>query len=1301
VKYKHKLRPTLMLGAASGIALAGATALPDMSYAAASMSLVTEYAGNGAVGTTDYYIVRLSEPALASYRGGVAGLRTPPRISGKGSNKLDPHAPESIAYVQYLEGKQQAFLQAVRTQLGRDVEVLYTYQHALNGMAIRINAEEAAQLAQFPGVASVTQGREYRLNSDSGPTWIGAPKIWGCHPTSGSADTIFKNGFDDDSTGAGGIDCTVDNSDGLPHTKGEGIIIGVIDGGVNFNSPSFAATGGDGYTHTNPLGAGTYLGSCAPGKPDAGKCNDKLIGAWGFVGGTPASPASAVDTYGHGSHTASTAGGNYTTINYEGAHVNISGVAPHANLIIYKGCAGQTCGSASLMASINQVIADGKADVVNYSISGGSSPWDDPMSLGFRSATDAGILVAAAAGNTSDAVPTPVPGSANHLEPWTIGVANLSHDRLIGDAHVDVAGLGVKNGVLGNGPEFTAPISGPLVKSNNLRACTAQGGFTGAPSTPGFIAVIERGDCEFTMKINNAKAAGAAAVVVFQNVGAAPIIMGQSSTLPPTAIPALMVSQADGQAIVSAIGSTPGLTGTADKSVPPLFTHDPSFADIQSESSLWGPAPFDVIKPEIGAPGTNILAAINGDATSYGVMSGTSMATPHITGSAALLKSLHPDWSPMEIKSALMLTAKQGVRKAVSLAPADPFDTGAGRVDLNRAAATPLVLDETVANMTAADPDSGGEPRDLNLPSLQDGSCSGTCTFTRTVKSVAATAQSYTAAFTGASGLNVTVSPSTFSLAPGATQVLTFNVDVSSAPANAWIFGRVTLTPSGGEALGMPVAIKPQAAPTTPTIAVSPAALGSTQAPDTTQTKTLTVSNAGGGTLTWSFATTGTGPIWDQPKGGDNGIVSDFSASANKGAYTAADFQVTAASAIRKIKAYGFDNSGTLTSQSKITWRIYGDAGGKPDGNPDTNTGTPVWSFETAPNGAGVTIGTGGTGQDIALDLTAAGQNLNLQPGTYWLTVYPTYSGSITGQTDPRWNWFQAGAQKGNPDMLVSSLFSTPNWTTLQSLVQWPDVAFTIEGDVTCGAPWLTLAPTSGSSTAGGSTQVTATFNSNGLAQGTYNATACLASNDAARPMVTVPVTLTVQAGGGTCTPTQLFQDPSFEIGAGSNGAWTSVDSLAGTSYCDESCDASGTIVAHNGDWFVWFGGFDEANTSSLSQSVVFPSGQQRWLNYWMIDQIAGDSSASLKLSIDGTNVLTVTPGTPTETYAPKSFQIPAQYLDGQSHEVKFSWSASATTGQIGGAMIDDVTLDCAAQPTSSSSGSPVPSLPILRKPLR
>jgi hypothetical protein len=299
------------------------------------------------------------------------------------------------------------------------------------------------------------------------------------------------------------------------------------------------------------------------------------------------------------------------------------------------------------------------------------------------------------------------------------------------------------------------------------------------------------------------------------------------------------------------------------------------------------------------------------------------------------------------------------------------------------------------------------------------------------------------------------------------------------------------------------------------------------------------------------------------------------------------------------------------------------------------------------------------------------------------------------------------------PTTLSGSAMAGNATTTLLSVGNTGGAALTWNIDTasaaTCSTPatvpWISFVPVSGSVAQGANAApVTVTLNAAGLGAGNYTTNVCVHSNDTTTSVVAVPVTFTVTPtvdlifadgfeGSGTpgCSPTQLFQDPSFEATvAYENPFWTSLDSLSDTTMCDASCDDGGTIVARTGQWFSWFGGWDEANTSSLSQAVVFPAGQSRWLNYWIINQIGGDTTASLKLSIDGTLVQTIPPASGASAWASSSFAIPAQYLDGQSHVIKFDWIANSPTGDVGGAMLDDVTLDCSQGPASTAPQSSI-----------
>jgi len=197
----------------------------------------------------------------------------------------------------------------------------------------------------------------------------------------------------------------------LEPNQGEGMVIGVLDSGINIDNPSFQDVGADGYDHTNPLGSGTYLGVCDPANSSYDAtfpCNDKVIGAYTFsataTADDPQGKPSPRDEDGHGSHTASTAGGNVlreSTVNGV-ATGSISGVAPHANLIIYDVCGTATsagCPGTAILAAINQAAADG-VDVVNMSLGSSSTdPWANPFAIALANALTVGMSNSISAGN--------------------------------------------------------------------------------------------------------------------------------------------------------------------------------------------------------------------------------------------------------------------------------------------------------------------------------------------------------------------------------------------------------------------------------------------------------------------------------------------------------------------------------------------------------------------------------------------------------------------------------------------------------------------------------------------------------------------------------------------------------------------------------------------------------------------------------------------------------------------------------------------------------------------------------------
>ncbi len=387
--------------------LFGANASSAQDRSAPQAEAAAEIAAPGfadlAESETGLYVVQLADRPLATYDGGIAGLAaTSPGLTG--SNRLDVNAPESIAYLNYLQTQHDNFISSAEIALGRSLDVQFQYLNVLNGLAVYASLAEAQRLADLPGVRAVYADELRELTTDVGPGVIGAPVFW-------------------------------DGDFGFDEHRGEGVIIGFLDTGVNHEHPSFAAVDGDGYVHDNPYGSGNYVGVCEdPSDPDYEDiCNDKLIGAWNLH---PDSP-SATDWNNHGSHVGSTIAGNtHEAVFTVGSDVftrTVSGVAPRANAISYLVCF-PTCPQTSSVAAVNQAIADG-VDVLNYSISGGDNPWNSIVDLAFLDATAAGMFVSASAGNAG-----PGPNTVAKTGPWNASVAASTHNRVIAntvDAVVD------------------------------------------------------------------------------------------------------------------------------------------------------------------------------------------------------------------------------------------------------------------------------------------------------------------------------------------------------------------------------------------------------------------------------------------------------------------------------------------------------------------------------------------------------------------------------------------------------------------------------------------------------------------------------------------------------------------------------------------------------------------------------------------------------------------------------------------------------------------------------------------------
>ena len=542
-------------------------------------------------------------------------------------------------------------------------------------------------------------------------------------------------------------------------------------------------------------------------------CNKKLIWARHFNaawGGDAAIQAqrpweflSPRDYNGHGTHTTSTAGGN-NGVQPTGPAAGfppISGMAPRARVAVYKALWSTQDGSTAsgfssdLMAAIDQAVADG-VDVINYSVGPSSPPstFLAPEQFAFLFAADAGVFVSAAAGNAG-----PGAGTVTNPGPWITTAAAGTHNRSL------LATVTLGNGVVKTGASAAASAVGPVPIINSSAAglpganpaavtlcftaddnATFLGG-SGPVLDPakiaGKIVVCERG--------TNARVAKSLAV---QQAGGVGMVLVNTSVTSLNAdfhsVPTVHLAVTD-RAAVETYAATAGATATISKAFVDLSTPAPFIAGFSSRGPQLAGA-GDLLKPDVIAPGVDILAAVAHTPAQgnldFNLESGTSMATPHVAGVAALLMQLHPTWSPMMIKSALMTTGTD-VLDGPNNDPSVIFGQGAGHIKPNNAADPGLVYNHSFNDWLAflcgtPDRPSVGDstctalqnagfslnPSNLNVASLAIGDLAGAETLTRKVTNVSNTAATYTSSVSGMSGVTAVVTPSSLTLAPGQTR---------------------------------------------------------------------------------------------------------------------------------------------------------------------------------------------------------------------------------------------------------------------------------------------------------------------------------------------------------------------------------------------------------------------------------------------------------------------------------------------------------------------------------------------------
>jgi hypothetical protein len=777
-----------------------------MDAAAASRTNVTKGSEKGV------YIVQLLDDPATAYRGGVPGLNATKAPQGK---KIDRGNPDVVRYASYLDSRHNDAL--AKAGGGRK---LYDYHYSFNGFAAELTKSQADALSRTPG--TVVVNKDEIVHQDTAST----PKFLGLSDPGGLWDQLG---------GVGGA--------------GEEIIIGIVDSGIWPESASFSdRSNGSGSWggSADYQNVKSWTGTCVAGERfTRSACNQKLIGArwfneaWGGDAAVKADRpwefASARDYNGHGTHTASTAGGNngVATTGAAAAFGTISGIAPRARIAAYKALwstkdASTASGFTSdLVAAIDQAVADG-VDVINYSISGTSTNFLDPVEVSFLFAADAGVFVAASAGNSGSAAST-----VAHPSPWITTVAAGTHNRAMKGTAVlgnDTTYPGVSTATSAAGPAglINASAAGlPGANANLLRQCYSAGLAGTAQLDPAKvrnkIVVCERGG----QSPNNARVDKSLAVLQAGGIGMILVNVLASGSLNADfhSVPTVHLPSSNRVAI-EAYAAAATATATVTKSTVGLDAPAPFTAGFSSRGPLLAGG-GDLLKPDVIAPGVDILASVappgNGG-LNFSLYSGTSMSSPHVAGLAALLKHLHSDWTPMMIKSALMTSAYDVLD---SSGATRIFGQGAGHVKPNSAASPGLVYDSGFndwlaflcgttrgVNPSACSALSAAgyslDPSNLNSASIAIGDLAGVQTVTRKVTNVGSASATYTASVTGMTGITTQVLPSSLTLSPGQTGTFRVVFTRTTADFSVYTAGQLTWT-SGTRTVRSPIVVRPVA----------------------------------------------------------------------------------------------------------------------------------------------------------------------------------------------------------------------------------------------------------------------------------------------------------------------------------------------------------------------------------------------------------------------------------------------------------------------------------------------------------
>ena len=622
---------------------------------------------------------------------------------------------------------------------------------------------------------------------------------------------------------------------------GKGVVVGVIDSGIWPEHPSFADNGlakPSGFNADVPC----QFGDTAYNPDDAPfECQDKLLGARAVLDtydlsirlgiNPPELYKGARDSDGHGTHTASTAAGN-RDVDAEIFGIDrgtVSGIAPEASIIAYKGLGDGGGYTSDLAKAIDLAVADG-VDVINYSVGSSDPSIGGADDIAFLFAANAGVFVATSNGNGGPRASTT--GSPANV-PWLTAVGASTHDRTFENMITLGNGKTYVGTSITEGLETTTFIDA-ADRGNPL--CLDNVEFT--PALDGEIVLCERGT---NARVDKSKAVfhqGGGGMILFNNNDAQALITDSHW------LPSSHVRNTPGLEMKAYIDEAGDAATAAMTQGEKTATQPNVMADFSSRGPVGFPGDPNIIRPDVTAPGVNILAG-NTPTPSTGrpgqlfqSISGTSMSSPHVAGLFALLKQAHPDWSSAVAKSALMTTARQDVVKEDGKTPADPFDFGAGHVDPGQPGKRGSIFDPGIAfdadlyNYAAysCGQDAGIftpgscefleangyslDSSELNVPSIGIAEIAGPRTVTRTITNVSGQPVNMQATVQAPEGFSVSVSPERVKLKAGEEADVTITVTNRSAPVGEWRFGAVTWTGTGYDArIPLAVAGTPLKAP--------------------------------------------------------------------------------------------------------------------------------------------------------------------------------------------------------------------------------------------------------------------------------------------------------------------------------------------------------------------------------------------------------------------------------------------------------------------------------------------------------